>query len=140
MATYLLDTNHASKLISPDDALWTKADAAIDRGDEIVVPLDVVEEIQYGIEGTPDPVLRVRRQRDLDDLLPLLHAAVITPEEAVESGLLRGRLKRSGRRLETIDAHLAAMAKLRGWVLVTTDRDFAPLVGEIEIENRLEQR
>ena len=137
IATYLLDSNHGSKLLDRDHPLWDRVRAAADHGNTLLLPLPVVAEIQYGVEATPDPVLRARRQSNLETLLGTIPSVAPTLEVALESGRMRGRLRRRGRQLEAIDAQLAAMAKLSNAVLVTDDADFEPLRGEIRLENWL---
>jgi predicted nucleic acid-binding protein len=61
----------------------------------------------------------------------------VSVNAALESGTLRSRLRRVGHQIETVDATLAATALLDGDVLLTDDRDFAPLAGDIRIENWL---
>ena len=84
-----------------------------------------------------DEPVQAGRAIDPGDLLELFGAVELTPEAAVESGQIRGQLQRAGRQLGPIDGHLAATAKLAGYVLVTDDRDFQPLAGEITSENWL---
>src|SRR5438105_2125137 len=138
MASYLLDANHASRLLSPDDPLWERVDRATTAGETFLLPLDVIAELQYGVEATRDPLLRARRQEALDRLLTLFHPAHLTPDAALESGRIRGQLRRAGWQLGAIDAHLAAIARLNGFILLTDDGDFEPLAAEIALENWLE--
>jgi predicted nucleic acid-binding protein len=106
-------------------------------GGVIMLPLDVAEEVQFGVEATRDPIQRASRQEALDELLELFQPCSLTPEAALESGRIRGRLRRTGFDLEGVDGHLAGMAMTFGFILVTDDRDFDPLVGEVAIENWL---
>jgi predicted nucleic acid-binding protein len=57
MATYLLDTNHASKLLSSGHPLWNKIQSAVAAGSDFLLPLGVIEEMQFGLEKQSSPAL-----------------------------------------------------------------------------------
>jgi predicted nucleic acid-binding protein len=137
MGTYLLNTNHASALLDPDHPLSERVKAALAGGHTVLVPLDVVEEIQFGVAAIRDPVPRARRREQLGAFLSWIAPTALTLDGALEGGLIRGRLRRSGCQLQAVDGHLAAIAKLNGLTLVTDDGDFAPLSEEIAVENWL---
>jgi len=138
MATYLLDTNHASRLLDPTHSLWDRIEAAVEDGHEILVSPGVVAEVQFGVEATGDPALRRRRDEALTTVLGQLGVCPLSLPAARLAGQLRGRLRRQGLQLDAVDAHLAAIALMEGMVLVTSDRDFAPLAGDLVTEDWLD--
>jgi predicted nucleic acid-binding protein len=136
MATYLLDTNHASALIDPDHQLWERIRAAVAVG-HFLLPADVLEEVQFGVAAIRDPLLRERRQQRLDAVLASFPDLPLSRGAALESGRLRGRLRREGRQMGAVDGHLAALANVNALLLLTDDADFAPLSSEVRIEKWL---
>jgi predicted nucleic acid-binding protein len=137
MKTYLLDANHASKLLDRRHPLGNRIRDAARAGDRFILLVSALEEVQYGVEAMPDPVLRARRQAALESLIGHFELMDLTLAAALASGHLRGRLRRLGWQLGPIDAHLAAVGQLEGCILLTDDGDFAPLRGELAIENWL---
>lgn len=53
MATYLLDTNHASPLVTLHHPLRQRVLAAFDAGDTFAINVPVLTETLYGISTTP---------------------------------------------------------------------------------------
>jgi len=137
MTIFLPDANHASQLLVPSHPLWVRFEEAIRNGDEVVLLLDVVSEIEFGVEATRDPNARALRGQRLEGVLQRFPVVGLTLSAAREAGRIRGRLRRAGRQIAAVDAHLAGMAKVHGYVLVTADQDFQPLAGEIQVENWL---
>ena len=83
-------------------------------------------------------VARSKRPRDeTERILSFVESHDVLPfndGDAREAGLLSGRLSRMGRRMGTVDIHIAGMAKSRGEPVLTADRRFKDLASEIGLE------
>jgi predicted nucleic acid-binding protein len=103
VALYLLDTNHACRLLDPDDPLWARLFAK--PADRFAVSLATVGELAYMVEKS------ARRRENwgrLDRLLASLVIPPFTPVEAIRSGRVRGEAQRRGYSLSAVDAQIAA--------------------------------
>src|SRR2546421_7888869 len=89
MQTYLLDADHGSALLKRGHPLRQRIESAARGGDRFVLPATVLEEIQFGVAATRDPVLRTRREQALDRLLELAPVVALTSSTAREAGRLR---------------------------------------------------
>jgi hypothetical protein len=74
MASYLLYTNHASKLLNVTHPLWDRIHAAVANGDGVVLPVPLIEEMRFGVENTANPDVRSHRLAALDRLLSSFRA------------------------------------------------------------------
>ncbi len=101
-----------------------------DAGERIALPAPGLFELGVG-------AARSRRSREemdrIDGLIAAFDVLPLTDEDAKAAGLLQARRSRDGATMGTVDVLLAGMAKARGEILVTGDRDFSPLHGEIRI-------
>lgn len=121
MAIYLLDTNHASPLITPGHPLRQRVTSAIAEGATFAICVPMVTELIFGIGLLPRAVANRAAWAQLQALFPCY-----LPDEtdAVHAADLQIALRRHGRQLATVDALIAALALRYGLILLTTDRDF----------------
>jgi tRNA(fMet)-specific endonuclease VapC len=123
---YLLDTSIVSAPVSrrPDPAILERL---IERGPACAIAAPVWHELTYGCRRLP----KGRRQAALEAYLRdvVQRSFPILPyDEAAATwhGEERARLEAIGRPAPFVDGQIAAIAQVRGLVLVTTnERDFA---------------
>lgn len=121
MTAYLLDTNHASPLVTLHHPLRQKILAAMDAGDTFAITVPVLTETLYGISVTP----RGKQNRVIwAQLEPQIICYVPNAIDATKAADLQIRLRREGRQLATVDALIAIIALRYNLVLLTTDNDF----------------
>lgn len=121
MSDYLLDTNHASPLITPGHPLRQRVLERLDAGDTFALCVPVVAETLFGIGILPRAAQNLAEWARLQPLLP----CYIPDETDAESAArLQIALRWQGRQLETVDALVAVIALRYGLVLLTTDADF----------------
>ena len=131
MANYLLDTNHASALVTLGHPLRLRVLLRLQAGDSFNITVPVVAETLFGIGLLP------RAAQNLAEwarLRPSLTCYIPDEADAENAAALQRLLRRQGRQLETVDAFIAVIALRYGLVLLTADNDFKP-VPNLQIEN-----
>ena len=126
MTNYLLDTNHASPLVTRDHPLRNQVSNALQRGDTFALAAANLAEVLYGIAALPRAA---QNKLEWDWLRSSLWVYAIEEQDAVASAERRIHLRRRGRQIGAIDAMLAAIALRYGLTLLTTDSDFAVVPG-----------
>lgn len=128
MTDYLLDTNHASRLMSGDGTLVRSIRAARTAGDRFGVSITVVAELYFAVYAS-------RRQDEnrhrLDDLVTSLVVWPFDASAAEEFGRIQAEQKARGRPIPALDAQIAAVARSRDLKLLTADRHFDYVAGVI---------
>lgn len=135
MAGYLLDSNHANRLIDPHHPTRVRIFAAIDQGDMIYITPPVIAETVFGFSILP------RAQRNLAEwqaIRPALRALIVDEADAMNAASLQAMLRRQGWQMQTVDALIAAAALRYDLTLLTTDGDFAR-VPALVVENWVPQ-
>jgi predicted nucleic acid-binding protein len=118
---YLLDTNHASPLVTFDDPLRHRILSAIQSGDIFAVSTVNLAEILFGILTLP----RARQnQIEWDHLRPSLRMYKVEERDIIVAVEIRIKLRKSGRQIGLVDTILAALAIRYDLILLTTDKDF----------------
>jgi tRNA(fMet)-specific endonuclease VapC len=133
MENYLLDTNHASPLVTLGHPLRQRVLLRLQAGDRFVITVPVIAETLYGIGLLP------RATQNLAEwarLRPSLACYIPDEADAENAAALQRSLRRQGSQLETVDAFIAVVALRYNLVLLTSDRDFAP-VPNLKQENWL---
>lgn len=126
MADYLLDTNHASPLVTLGHPLRARILRGLDDGHTFAICVPVLAEALFGISVLPRAALnRAEWQR----LRPAVPCYVPDENDAESAADLQVALRRRGRQLETIDALIAAVTLRYGLTLLTTDQDFQAVPG-----------
>lgn len=133
MAVYLLDTNHASPLVTLHHPLRKRVLAAMNVGDQFAVCAPVETEVWYGISVIKRAVQNRAEWRRLRQSMPCYQIDEVDAEAAAELQLM---LRLQGKQLETVDALVAAIAIRYNLILLTTDRDFRPIT-QLKSENWL---
>ncbi len=133
MAGYLLDTNHISAAIRRASGLRDRIQQARRQGARFGTCIPVLCEVEAGIQQTARPE---SARQTLNRLLRDVRLWPIDRDLAVVWGAVFNELRRQGRSLSQTDISLVALARSRVLTLLTTDRDFKPVVG-LHIENWL---
>ena len=133
MTKYLLDTNHAGRLLRQDsESLWSRL-SSFDR-EECVLCRPVVAELYFMVYNSQR--VEANRQR-LESLLAQFDVLEFDAPAAIEFGRLRALLRQSGRPLPVFNILIAAIAISAGCTLVTADAHFENVRG-LPAENWLE--
>src|ERR1700694_3938855 len=131
MGNYLLDTNHAAALVTVGHPLRQRVELRLQAGDTFAVTVPGVAETLYGIGLLP------RATQNLAEwarLRPSLTCYLPDEADAENAAALQVSLRHQGWELETVDALIAVVALRYNLVLLTSDKDFAP-VPNLKLEN-----
>lgn len=127
----ILETSFILNLWAGEPRAVTKAREIVATGEPAYIPTPALFELWDGVARSQRPgeeTEKVRTFVENYDLMPFGEG------DSREAGLLRGRLSRAGRPMNTVDVMLAGMARARRQTLVTSDRGFRQLADEIRIE------
>ena len=133
--SFLLDTNVVSEWMKPHPnpgvVTWL---VDVDE-DRVFLSVITLTELRYGIERMPPGHRRKRLDEWLGEELPLrFEGRILAIDGAVADacGKLVARREALGRRMEALDAFLAATAEVHRLTLVTRDTsDFQPTVKDV---------
>lgn len=132
MKRYLHDSNAISVLSGKNEPLYSRAQAAIHRGDRLGTCEPVIAELYYGLEfSSSREINSLRIGRTLSQLTswPFERSA------ARQCALVMADLKRRGLPIQMIDMLLAAVAlSLGNTTVVTMDSDLLRISG-LSVEN-----
>jgi predicted nucleic acid-binding protein len=131
MADYLLDTNHASPLVTLHHPVRQRVLAALAAGDFFAVCVPALTETLYGIGIVPRAI---QNRAIWEQLQPQLICHIPDAADAARAADLQILLRRRGRQLATIDALIAVTALRYDLTLLTTDGDFRA-VPSLQLEN-----
>jgi len=130
--SFLLDTNVVSEWMKPRPNPGVVAWLADVDEDRVFLSVITLTELRYGIERMPPGHRRKRLDQWLEEELPLRFEGrilAIDPAIADACGKVVARSEAVGRRLEAMDAFLAATAEVHRLTLVTRNTaDFQPTV------------
>jgi predicted nucleic acid-binding protein len=133
VTVYLLDTNHASPLVTLSHPLRQRVLARVETGDQFAVCVPVIAETIFGI----GLLLRaVQNLAEWDRLKPFLPCYIPDETDAKDAAHLKLALRRQGWQLDTVDALIAVIAVRHRLTLLTTNRDFQT-VPKLQQENWL---
>lgn len=131
MARYLLDSNHASPLVTLHHPLRQKVLAGIETGEVFSLCVPVLTETLFGISVLP----RANQNRaEWQKLRPHLFCYQLDEQDAEYAVGLQLSLRAKGRQLEMADALIAAIAIRYDLTLLTKDGDFSPIT-QLNLEN-----
>jgi tRNA(fMet)-specific endonuclease VapC len=133
MADFLLDTNHASRLMAGVEPLSSRVQQAQIAGDRIGLSIIVVGELYFAVYASVRRSSNMTRLRALTDAL---HVRPFNEAVAEEFGRIRAEQKAIGRPIPAPDVQIAATARLHGLILLTADRHFQYVAG-LTVENWL---
>jgi len=130
MASYLLDTNHASRLMAQEEPLASRVREAAPGEDRFGISVTVLGELYFAVYASQ------RREQNLSRLQVLSSALTIWPfdESAAEIfGRIQAEQKAAGHPVPPLDAQIAAVARVHGLTVVTADHHFH-LISNLTIE------
>lgn len=133
MTAYLLDTNHASPLVTVGHPFRERIFAHHQLGDTFGIAAPALNEFLFGIATLP------RSQSNLREWEHMKHEFTfyaVTPEDAEKAFGLRLTLRQRGRQLDLVDSFVAIVALRYALVLLTKDKDFLAVPG-LKLENWL---
>lgn len=133
MADYLLDTNHASPLVTVGHPLRSKVLARRENGDTFGLCVPVILETKFGIGVLPRAQSNLKEWQRLKLLLTAYESDANDADIAVDFQL---SLRKVGWQLASFDALIAVIALRYELILLTTDKDFRA-VEELRTENWL---
>lgn len=121
VADYLLDTNHATRLMAQDGPVASRVEQARAGGDRLGLSVTVLAELYFAIHASRRRQQNLRRLRALTDALLLLSF----DEEAAEAfRRIQAEQRAKGRPIPPLDAQIAAVARVHGLTVLTSDRHF----------------
>ena len=131
MTNYLLDTNHASWLMTQQAPILARLRQAQTAGDRFGISVTVLGELYYAVYASQHRAENLRRLQALAGALLLWPFDALTAEEF---GRIQAEQKAKGRPIPPLDAQIAAVARVNDLVILTDDRHFT-FVDGIAIEN-----
>lgn len=121
MVDYLLDSNHASSLVTPSHPLQQRVQERLAAGDTFALCVPVLTETLFGISLLPRGT---DNRREWDRIRMSLTCYGLDERDGTEAAMLRLSLRRQGWQLALVDALIATVALRYQLILLTTDRDF----------------
>lgn len=132
MNKYLLDSNALNQFIDQRPVFQDRVRKARIRGDRIGTCEPVVAEMYFGLEFSSSKELNIQR---LKIALLELRSWPFDRAAAEEYGRVSAVLERLGRRMQTIDMMIAAIALSMGdTVVISSDTDMLAVPG-LPVEN-----
>jgi len=131
---YLIDTNHASRLMDGAEPILSRVRRSIGRGDMFFLSITIVGELYYAVyasQRVDNNLMRLQTLRTLAPTLPFDGAA------AEEYGHIQAEQKAKGRPIPGTDTQIAAVARLHRLTVLTMDRHFS-FVNGVTTANWLE--
>lgn len=133
--SFLLDTNVVSEWVRPHPDPGVMDWVANADEDRVYLSVITLTELRYGIERLPSGQRQKRLSDWLEQELPLRfegRVLVVDANIADLSGRMAARSQRAGRRLEAMDAFIAATAECHRLTLVTRNTaDFEPVLKNV---------
>jgi predicted nucleic acid-binding protein len=133
--SFLLDTNVVSEWMKPRPNPGVVAWLAEVDEDRVFLSVVTVTELRYGIERMPAGNRRKRLDVWLEEELPLrFEGRILAIDRAVADacGNLVARSEAIGRRMEAMDAFIAATAEVHRLTLITRNTsDFESIVKDV---------
>lgn len=133
MTDYLLDSNHASPLVTLSHPLRLRILEEIDRGHTFAVSVPVLTETLFDLYMLPS---LARNIAEWSRLRQAIRCYKVDEADAETAAGLQAMLRKKGWLLETADALIAATALRYGLILLTADKDFSA-IHDLKHENWL---
>lgn len=133
LAEYLLDTNHASKLMAGADPLTSRVRSAHDDGNRFGLSITVLGELFFAVFASR------RQEENLRRLQALAASLSLWPFDGSAAelfGRIRVEQRTAGRPIPPLDVQIAVVARAHQLVLLAADYHFQ-LVAGLAVENWL---
>ena len=121
MAHYLLDTNHASTLVTLHHKLRQKVLTAIAAGHDFSVTVPIITESVFGMSLLPRATAN---RQEWQKLRQEVTCFALDETDAITAADLQLDMRKKGIQLETVDALIATVALRYDLILLTSDKDF----------------
>ena len=118
---YLLDTNHASKILEGNKPLSLKVLALKNSDSRFGISMSILGELFFAVYASK------RREKNLRQLKSFLDNVVLwdyNRAAAEEFGKIQAEQKAKGKPIPSIDAQIAAVARIHNVTVLTTDHHF----------------
>ena len=126
MTVYLLNSNHASPLVTLHHPLRARVFQAHRAGDVFALVPPVIAETWFGISLLPRAV---QNRQEWMSIQGLMSVYAVDAQDGIDAAELQLTLRAKGAQLETFDALIAAIALRYDLTLLTSDGDFAAIPG-----------
>lgn len=133
MATYLIDTNHASAFMSNAQPVTDRISQQAVSGERFYLSMTVIGELFFAVYASSH---RRRNMVNLERLLERIAVLDFDIAAAEEYGRIKAELKDKGRPIPGTDVQIAAVARLHGLVVLSADRHLS-YVDNLRVENWL---
>jgi tRNA(fMet)-specific endonuclease VapC len=135
MANYLLDTNHASRLMSLDEKLLSQIRhiQATPNHSQFGVSVTVLGELYFAVYASQN------RTHNLYRLTQMLNSLVVYEFDATAAelfGRIQAEQKAKGRPIPPMDAQIASVAQRYHLTVLTADKHFS-YIDNLLVENWL---
>ena len=133
MTDYLVDTNHASKILEGEKKLKSRLQKAKGTEDTFSISMTVLGELYYAVYASQ------RKQKNLARLKAFLDSVILWEYDrpaAEEFGRIQAEQKVKGKPIPSSDAQIAAVARLHNLKILSNDRHFT-FVSNLPIESWL---
>ena len=118
---YLLDTNHASKILEGNKSLSLKVHALRNSGSRFGISMSILGELFFAVYASK------RNEKNLRQLKLFLEDVILWNYDiaaAEEFGKIQTEQKAKGKPIPSIDAQIAAVARIHNVTVLTTDQHF----------------
>lgn len=122
MVRYLLDTNHASKLMAGNEELRSNLRDSKETGDRFGISMTVLGELYFATFASQ------RKDENLNHLKTFLSSVLLWKYDeraAREFGKIQAEQKSKGRPVPASDAQIAAVARVNNLTVLSDDKHFA---------------
>ncbi len=133
MTDYLVDTNHASKILEGEKKLKSQLQKAKGTGDIFSISMTILGELYYAAYASQ------RKKKNLARLKAFLNSVVLWEYDhlaAEEFGWIQAEQKATGKPIPPSDAQIAAVARLHNLTILSNDRRFT-FVSNLSVDNWL---
>ena len=130
---YLLDTNHASKILEGNESLSLRISTLKNSDSRFSISVSVLGELFFAVYASK------RREENLLQLKGFLEDVILWDYDVTSSeefGKIQAEQKAKGKPIPSIDAQIAAVARIHNLTVLTTDKHFS-FVDGLSIENWL---
>jgi tRNA(fMet)-specific endonuclease VapC len=128
----ILETSFLIDLMKGRSEAVTLADEIDRSGESVYLPAPALFELWLGAGRSARGKEEIRK---IETLIESFDVIVMPHEDAREAGLLQARPSKGGRTMGIVDVLLAGMARRRGEVLVTGERDFSTVRREVRLRS-----
>ncbi|MGR3309559.1 MAG: type II toxin-antitoxin system VapC family toxin [Candidatus Brocadiales bacterium] len=130
---YLLDTNHASKILEGNKTLSLRISALKNSDSKFSISVSILGELFFAVYASK------RREENLLQLKGFVEDIILWDYDvtaAEEFGKIQAEQKTKGKPIPSIDAQIAAVARIHNLTVLTSDQHFG-LVHGLNVENWL---